>query len=63
MAQVVEFRLRSEPRLIKPGETGIVLQFPYMVMRRRLNQLLQQHLSMVTRTRRQRDERLPGDDG
>jgi hypothetical protein len=58
MAQVVEFRLRPRLRLIKPGETGIVLQFPYRVMRRRLNQLLPQHLAVVTRTRRASGERL-----
>ena len=62
MSQVVPFRPRPGLRLIKPGETGTVLQFPYKVMKRRLDQLLRQHLSNITRTRRQKDERIWGDD-
>ncbi len=63
MSQVVEFRPRPRLRLFKPSETGaVILQFPYKVMRRRLDQLLRQHLSNITRARRQRDYRFLGGD-
>ncbi len=63
MSQVLPFRNRpSQLRLIRPGDTGIALQFPYKVMKRRLDQLLRQHLASITRSRRERDGRLLGDE-
>ncbi len=56
MSNIVPFRPRSRLRLVEPGANAVVVAFPRDVMRRRLDQLISEHIREILRVRLSRHD-------